>query len=142
MIQVEQTFEMAHRCPGTGYGEDSIHGHSWTVIATAEIPPDSEDIIDPEELYDIVKTDIADVFDRSLLVGQSDDLIDLYKQAQSEGNQVFIVDFIPTAQNFAQYLFRELEAKLCENNAMILRSISLKEGPKIAITTTTGVIAE
>lgn len=142
MIQIEHTFEMAHRCPGHGYGEDSIHGHTWAIQATAEIPPDSEGVQDPEELYDIVKSEVIDVFDHSLLVSQSDDLIDFYKRAQEEGNQIFMVDFIPTAYNFARYLFRELEAILSEIGTMILVSVTLKEGTKVTITTTTGVITE
>lgn len=141
MIQATVTFDMAHRCPGSSHGEDSIHGHTWTCLIEADIV-DSTEIGDAHwTLLSIAQTYVVEVFDKGFLVYQQDDLIDFYRQLQKNQLNIFLVDFVPTASNFAHYLFRELEGYLREAG-IELCSVVLNEGPRAGAIANAGVIEE
>lgn len=140
MIYVEQTFEMAHRCPGSGYGEDSIHGHTWKLKVAAQRQVD-DGIGEPLFLAETVHENVVKVFDHGLMVWQDDDLKDFFDQLERNDLNIFKVDFNPTAENIATYLFSELKPLFYENG-FDLQSVYLQEGAGIAIEATSGVFAE
>ena len=139
MIHVEHTFEMAHRCPGQGYGEDSIHGHTFKVMVTCS--PADEESIEPFLLSDLVLENVVKVFDHGLMVWQDDDLKDFFEQLQKNDLNIFKVDFNPTLQNIATYLFGELKPLLYDDG-FDLQGLTLHEGPIASTTVTSGVFSE
>lgn len=141
MIQIEDTFEMAHRTPTYGYGEDSIHGHTWRVIIDASVLDDDALLEEAGSLKEVLTKNVVDALDRVLMVWENDDLIDTYRQLEKTGLVIFKADFNPTARNIAAFLFRELKTEFYERGYALQR-IKLHEGNVAAVTTTTGVIAE
>jgi 6-pyruvoyl-tetrahydropterin synthase len=141
MISVEVTFEMAHRCPRYGYGEESIHGHSWKLVANTSSIEEDEGLREPRLLRDLLQTHIVATFDHSFVVDQNDDLRDFFVQLKKNNLDVFEMNFIPTVENLAAYFYGQLKPILYENG-FDLKSITLYEGPDISINTTTGVIPE
>lgn len=140
MIHVEHTFEMAHRCPGHGYGEDSIHGHTWTV-KTSCTAIDGEISDEPLLLSDLIYENVVQVLDHGLMVWQDDDLSDFFEQLEKNNLNLFKVDFNPTLRNIATYLFGELKPLLYDSN-FDLQSIVLSEGARISVAVTSGVFSE
>jgi len=138
MIHAERSFEMAHRVPDFGYGEDSIHGHTWKIEVTAIHSEDMDTPAEPQHVLQLLTENVVDVFDRGLVVWSDDDHIDAFKRLRTEGMSIFIVDFSPTADNLATHLFAELKVILDEEG-FDLRKLTLREGPNIAVTVDTGV---
>lgn len=124
------TFEMAHRCIGFGYGEDSIHGHTWTLTThvRSSDPYDMHALqVEFDRAKEIVQTNVADIFDRSFMVAEQDDLYDFYQQLKANDHNIYMMNFVPTAQNIANYLFTELEG-LFREAGLHLSGLILSEG--------------
>ncbi|NQU85908.1 MAG: 6-carboxytetrahydropterin synthase QueD [Mariniphaga sp.] len=124
-------FEMAH----TLYEYDglckNIHGHSYNLEVTISGKPLNQPghpkdgmILDFSDLKEIVKTNITQRFDHSLMVNHlvSEEQMDLLKKTTS---RLIVVDFQPTTENIVAYIAGILQQHL--PNGVSLYSIRLYE---------------
>lgn len=142
MILVDGTFEMAHRVPEHTGGEDSIHGHTWTVeLAISRIedpsaelggePDEDEVILDPRYLKKLLDQRVIEVLDHCLMIWNRDEMAEVYKQFEAAGYLVMFTDFSPTAQNIARFIYNELEGELMRE-ALHCEYVRIREGANIS----------
>ena len=135
MAQVRVTkrfhFEMAHMLYEYDGLCKNIHGHSYNLEVTItgiplQQPGNPKDgmIIDFSDLKEIVKTNISQRFDHSLMVNRysTQKVIELLKKTT---NRVILVDFQPTTENIVSYIASILQQHLPSN--VTLYSIRLYE---------------
>ena len=111
-------FEMAH----TLYGYDglcrNIHGHSYNLEVTLAGQPRSEPghpkdgmVMDFADLNTLVKSEIVNRFDHSLMVNQlvPKEQIELLRKTSE---RIILVDFQPTTENIVSYIAEILQPQL------------------------------
>lgn len=115
-LTTEASFDSAHFLAGYNGKCSNIHGHRWTVKAEAAGNALEESghlrgmVMDFGDLKSELKL-IADYFDHALIIEKSS-LRSLTLQALKEdGFRIIEVDFRPTAENFARYIYKALQAK-------------------------------
>ncbi len=114
-ISVEKSFDAAHFLKGYEGKCRNIHGHRWKVVALArseklsDKSPDRGMVLD----FGVVKkalSGICSYFDHSLIYERGS-LKEASMQAlEEEDFRLREVEFTPTAENFAAYIYRELSA--------------------------------
>lgn len=130
-VTKEFTFEMAHALWNYDGACKNIHGHSYRLFITIIGVPllDEENpkfgmVIDFKDLKEIVKENVVDVLDHSLLV---------YKKAEGETldavksmyQKVYSFDFQPTCENLVIYIAETLKKKFPQN--ISLHTVKLYE---------------
>jgi 6-pyruvoyltetrahydropterin/6-carboxytetrahydropterin synthase len=123
-ITKEFTFEMAHSLWNYDGPCRNVHGHSYRLFVTLSGTPvtDSDNpkngmVIDFTDLSRIIKKEIVDVFDHSVVVNSRGDSENLKLLAKMFANAL-IVDYQPTCENliidFAERISRHIpeEVKL------------------------------
>lgn len=121
-------FEAAHALNNYDGLCKNIHGHSYklfvTIIGEAEININSPKlgmVLDFKILKEIVKSNIIDKFDHSLIIHKNNEFIHKF----STEYKVFISDFQPTAENLILYIAENLKEKF--PNGISLFSLKLYE---------------
>jgi len=130
-ITREFTFEMAHALWNYDGACKNIHGHSYKLFVTLLGSPIQDEnspkfgmVMDFKDLKSIVKRDVVDILDHSLLV---------YKNAEGESlnsvkkmyEKVFVFDFQPTCENLVAYIAEKIIPELPGN--ISLHSLKLHE---------------
>lgn len=102
-------FETAHALHNYDGLCRNVHGHSYKLYVTVLGEPEKKDnssklgmVIDFGNLKKIVKENIVDVFDHSLIISDKEDIKDLLKQ-NILFKRLHIFDFQPTAENMIIY---------------------------------------
>jgi 6-pyruvoyltetrahydropterin/6-carboxytetrahydropterin synthase len=91
----------------------NIHGHTYKIIVELT----NEDLNDYGVVMDFTHVKyymkpLIDALDHSFIVDKNDPLFEDIKQITEKMNlKLFIVDFVPTAENLAKYVYEYLEAK-------------------------------
>jgi len=111
-------FEMAHTLHQYDGLCRNIHGHSYNLEVTLAGEPRSEPghpkdgmVMDFADLKKIVKSEIVNRFDHSLMVNK------LVPEEQTEllrktSERIILVDFQPTTENIVSYIAKILQEKL------------------------------
>ncbi|HOK37178.1 MAG: 6-carboxytetrahydropterin synthase [Bacteroidales bacterium] len=113
MVKIRVTkifdFETAHALHNYDGLCRNVHGHSYKLYVTVMGEPENNDkstkfgmVIDFGNLKKIVKENIVDVFDHSLIISNKEDIKDLLKQ-NILFKRLHIFDFQPTAENLIIY---------------------------------------
>jgi 6-pyruvoyltetrahydropterin/6-carboxytetrahydropterin synthase len=124
-------FEAAHALTGYDGLCRNIHGHSYELSVTVsgtpvanELSPKKGMVIDFSDIKDIVKKNVVEMFDHSLILKKDYTVNSLYDLKEPFGNVVF-VDYQPTSENllidFAQRIREALPPHI------LLHSLRLKE---------------
>lgn len=124
-------FEMAHALWNYDGLCKNIHGHSYKLHVTViGVPIDDSSstkngmVIDFSDLKRIVKTNIVDVFDHSLLVNKNSQLDKIINSSQMF-ERIHIVDFQPTCENTVIHFVNIIKPLL--SNGIELKSLKLYE---------------
>jgi len=130
-VTKEFDFEMAHALWNYDGACKNIHGHSYRLFVTIIGEPIEDEnnvkfgmVLDFKDLKAIVKTNIVDFLDHSLIVyekaeGESLDAVKLMYE------KVHIFSFQPTCENLIVYIAEVLKEKL--PSSLKLHSIKLYE---------------
>ncbi|HOL97347.1 MAG TPA: 6-carboxytetrahydropterin synthase [Bacteroidales bacterium] len=113
MVKIRVTkifdFETAHALHNYDGLCRNVHGHSYKLYVTVMGEPENNDkstkfgmVIDFGNLKKIVKENIVDVFDHSLIISNKEDIKDLLKQ-NILFKRLHIFDFQPTSENLIIY---------------------------------------
>src|SRR6476659_350715 len=129
-ITIEKTFrfDAGHRALGFKYKkEETIHGHTWylrLVVETGGQLDSYKTIFDTNDLSVIVKPIIEEI-DHSFIIWKEDPLYPSFVELCQEGRireNVYEVDFNPTIEGLAEFLFKTVKSKLHLHNAMLKRA--------------------
>ncbi len=124
-------FEMAHALHNYDGLCRNLHGHTYklsvTVIGNTILDEDSKKlgmVLDFGLLKTIVKQNIVDIYDHSVLLSDKEDT-EYFEKEKMLFKRTHIVDFQPTAENMVIHFAKTLKALLPEN--IKLFSIKLHE---------------
>lgn len=127
-VTVEVTFDAAHRLLCYEGKCHSLHGHSYVAIVCIDSeelgPSHSGFVMDFGVLKKIVKGWIDKNWDHRTLLNRSDPLGALL---EDEGCNIFLLDFDPTAEHMARYLYRTLCSALHHRKALRVAYVTIKE---------------
>lgn len=114
-IEIRHNFETAHRLasPDAPVKCQSIHGHSWWVTAT--ISGESLDsrgiLVEFGEFKRAWRRFLDDKLDHHLVVSTDDPVLPVLRGVLPE-LRVLALDFAPTTENLAKWIFEETERLL------------------------------
>ena len=126
------TFEAGHALYGHDGKCKNIHGHSYKLYVTVIGEPITDDsspkfgmIIDFSDLKAMVKKEVVEEFDHSIILNQNSPHIELAEALQSKEQKVVLVDYQPTIEGMIIDIANKIKMKLPEN--IQLHSLKLKE---------------
>jgi 6-pyruvoyltetrahydropterin/6-carboxytetrahydropterin synthase len=130
-ITKEFQFEAAHALKDYDGPCRSIHGHSYQLSVTVKgTPVDAINspkkgmIMDFGDLKKIVKKNIIDTFDHSLVLFRNESTAELEKLGEACSN-IVLVDYQPTSENLLQDFAQKIKRLLPEG--VTLHSLKLRE---------------
>jgi len=111
-VTTKGEFDAAHFLAGYPGKCKNLHGHRWSIEATLK----GEELDELGMLVDFtdIKKDLkelCDNLDHSLIMKKDSLKPATFAALMDEGFKINVMDFIPTAENFAKYFFDELEKK-------------------------------
>ena len=125
-------FESAHALYGYDGKCKNIHGHSYHLYVTVIGEPidDLENakngmVMDFGDLKRIVKREIVDVFDHSVILNKNSPHIKLAKTIQDHSHKIVLVAYQPTSENMLFDFAQKIKNKLPKN--VFLHSLKLNE---------------
>ena len=110
-IKTKQSFDSAHFLKDYNGKCANIHGHRWRVVI--EIAGENLDdgmVVDFTDIKAALKA-LTDNLDHSLVMEKDTLKSQTYECLVDEGFRIMIMDFRPTAENFAKYFFDEIKNK-------------------------------
>ena len=111
IVKTEDSFDSAHFLARYNGKCRNIHGHRWRVVI--EIAGENLDdgmVVDFTDIKAALKA-LTDNLDHSLVMEKDTLKSQTYECLVDEGFRIMIMDFRPTAENFAKYLFDEIKNK-------------------------------
>jgi len=129
ILKSRQNFDSAHFLFGYEGKCSNIHGHRWTI----ETEIYSEDVEKEGNFrgivvdFGVLKKDlkeIADYFDHSLIIEKGSLKEKTMEVLKEENFRIIELDFRPTAENFAKYVFDDME-----NRGYKVKSATVFETP-------------
>ena len=111
IVKTEDSFDSAHFLARYNGRCRNIHGHRWRVVI--EIAGENLDdgmVVDFTDIKAALKA-LTDNLDHSLVMEKDTLKPQTYECLVDEGFRIMIMDFRPTAENFAKYFFDEIKNK-------------------------------
>ena len=111
IVKTEDSFDTAHFLARYNGKCRNIHGHRWRVVI--EIAGENLDdgmVVDFTDIKAALKA-LTDNLDHSLVMEKDTLKPQTYECLVDEGFRIMIMDFRPTAENFAKYFFDEIKNK-------------------------------
>ena len=131
--------DTGHRVPNHKSKCRVLHGHRYRFTAKVsgelvDTPGDSSEgmVIDFSDISRILNEEVHDVVDHCTVLWRFDTLITCVNLRKEDcGGRLLIVDFIPTAENFAKWAYDRLKAPIeAVHTTLRLESVSVRETPK------------
>lgn len=116
IIQSEHSFDSAHFLATYDGKCKNIHGHRWRVIVEVQ----KDQLIESGQLEGMVtdftylKDDVkalVDAFDHGLIIQEGTMREKTLECLIEDGFNIIMVNFRPTAENFAEYFYNKMEEK-------------------------------
>ena len=125
-VRTEECFDSAHFLAGYDGKCKNIHGHRWRVVleASKENLDDGGMVIDFTDLKHELKN-FADTLDHAFIIEKGSLRYETHKALLEDDFKIVEVDFRPTAENFAKYIFDEFK-----NKGYDVRAVEVYETPK------------
>ena len=133
-------FDMGHRLPKYEGKCRHLHGHRYVLLVTVK-GKTQEDGSDEGMVIDFAKlkaamSEVVEGLDHRMMLSINDPIIQGYYQHSSEDydkdrmerDGILIVDFVPTAENIAVWIWRKLLVKLLKSE-MSVTKVQLYETP-------------
>ena len=114
VLQTEQSFDAAHFLRDYKGKCSNIHGHRWRVVVSINSEKLSAKqqtkgmIIDLKKKKKALKN-ICDYFDHTFIYEENSLKPETVTALQAEKFRLITVPFIPTAENFAHFIYEELK---------------------------------
>ena len=131
-ITKQFTFEAGHALYGYDGKCKNIHGHSYKLSVTVIGTPINDDnnakfgmIIDFGDLKKIVKNEIVDKFDHSIIFNKNTPHINLANTLINAGHNVLLTDYQPTTEKMVADFANKISDRLPKE--ISLHSLKLQE---------------
>ena len=131
-ITKQFSFEAGHALYGYDGKCKNLHGHSYHLDVTVIGTPikDSSNVkfgmvIDFGDLKKIIKEEIVDVFDHSMIFNKNTPHIELANDLKKRGHDIILVDYQPTTEMMVIDFAKKIKQRLPEN--IRLHSLKLRE---------------
>ncbi|MFA7615357.1 MAG: 6-carboxytetrahydropterin synthase [Weeksellaceae bacterium] len=125
-------FETAHALYGYDGKCKNIHGHSYKLFVTVIGTPISDSdnpkfgmVIDFGDIKKIVRSEVVDKFDHSILLNVNSPHKELGEKLIAEGHKVIFTDYQPSCENMLIDMVNLIRSKL--NPEVALQSVRLHE---------------
>lgn len=119
-------FEAGHALFGYDGKCRNVHGHSYKLSVTVKGSPIDNPkevkngmVIDFGDLKKIVKEEIIDIFDHSLVLNKNTPHRELIEKLSEDGHRVISVDFQPTSENLVIHFVEKIRSKLPQEIELI-----------------------
>ena len=126
------TFETGHALYGYDGKCKNVHGHSYKLYVTVIGEPikDKDNVkhgmvIDFSDLKSIVKKEVVEGFDHSIIFNQNTPHVGLAKILKGQGHKVILVNYQPTSEGMIIDIANKINNALPEN--IQLHSLKLQE---------------
>lgn len=125
-VRTEECFDSAHFLAGYDGKCKNIHGHRWRVVleVSKENLDDGGMVIDFTDLKHELKN-FADTLEHAFIIEKGSLRYETHKALLEDDFKIVEVDFRPTAENFAKYIFDEFK-----NKGYDVRAVEVYETPK------------
>ncbi|MGL5084969.1 MAG: 6-carboxytetrahydropterin synthase QueD [Clostridium sp.] len=116
ILKVEHSFDSAHFLANYNGKCGNIHGHRWKI----EIEVQSENLVKGGQFdgmiidFSILKNDVksmADYYDHALIIENNTMREETLGCINKDGFKTIIVNFRPTAENFAKFFYKTMKDK-------------------------------
>jgi len=131
-ITKQFSFETGHALYGYDGKCKNVHGHSYRLFVTVIGKPITDAtnvkfgmVIDFSDLKKIVKEDIVEAFDHSIVFNKNTPHRELAKELSDRGHNVLLVDYQPTSEMMVIDFASKISKRLPEN--IKLHSLKLQE---------------
>lgn len=131
-ITKQFSFEAGHALHGYDGKCKNLHGHSYhldvTVIGTPITDSNSVKcgmVIDFGDLKKIVREEIVDHFDHSMIFNKNTPHLEMANDLKSRGHNVILVDYQPTTEMMIGDFANKIKSRLPKN--LSLHSLKLRE---------------
>ena len=131
-ITKQFSFEAGHALHGYDGKCKNLHGHSYHLDVTVIGTPISDTsnvkcgmVIDFGDLKKIVKEEIVDQFDHSMIFNKNTPHLEMANHLKSHGHNVILVDYQPTTEMMIGDFANKIKSRLPEN--LSLHSLKLRE---------------
>lgn len=131
-ITKQFSFEAGHALYGYDGKCKNLHGHSYHLDVTVIGTPISDTadvkygmVIDFGDLKKIVKEEIVDVFDHSMVFNKNTPHIELAQELIERNHHVLLVDYQPTTEMMISDFAEKIKRRLPQN--IKLHSLKLRE---------------
>lgn len=138
IVSKQIEWDMGHRVTNHKSKCKNVHGHRYKAhirltgdLVDIEGSSSEGMVIDFGDIKKIALKHVHDVLDHSFMVWKKDKkLIEFFKENSDQ--RCVIVPFVPTAENIAAWIFKELDKKFKDkyNTGLTLSSVKLWETPK------------
>ncbi len=121
LITRQTSFHMGHRVPNHKSKCRNLHGHTYTVIIGVEGNINTEEgkseegmVIDFGDLKELLQKEVYDLLDHGFMVYDKDPLFEIFVENREffASFKNIVVDFIPTAENIAKWVYEILSPKI------------------------------
>ncbi|WP_431157153.1 6-pyruvoyl trahydropterin synthase family protein [Winogradskyella poriferorum] len=126
------SFEAGHALYGYDGKCKNLHGHSYHLFVTVIGTPISDKsnvkfgmVIDFGDLKKIVKEEIVDVFDHTMIFNKNTPHLELANDLKSQGHDIILVDYQPTTEMMIIDFAKKISDRLPDN--IKLHSLKLQE---------------
>jgi len=126
IITKEIQIDMGHRVPNHEGKCYNLHGHRYKIIAGVNGKvidekgnPSEGMVIDFTDLKNILVEVVDKKLDHAFMLYKEDKFFEDFKPFV-EKMKFVIVDFVPTAENIARYLYEQMEGKLKEKGIKLV----------------------
>lgn len=128
MIRITKifTFETAHVLYNYDGKCKNMHGHSYKLFVTVKGNPINDldnvkngMVVDFGDIKKIVKEEVVDLFDHSVLVNGLSPHKILGDNLANEGHQVIFCDYQPTCENMLYDIAAKIKSRLPENIQLV-----------------------
>ena len=125
-VRTEECFDSAHFLAGYDGKCKNIHGHRWRVVleVSKENLDDGGMVIDFTDLKHELKN-FADTLDHAFIIEKGSLRYETHKALLEDDFKIVEVDYRPTAEKFAKYIFDEFK-----NKGYDVRAVEVYETPK------------
>lgn len=65
-------------------------------------------VIDYTDLKEIINSQVVDLLDHAFMIYNEDEYLEMFIKLDKEGQKIVFVNFIPTAENIAKWIFEIL----------------------------------
>lgn len=115
--------DIGHRITNHRSKCKNLHGHRYRIVVGVDDKiinqsgaSDEGMVIDFSDLKELMMTNIDGVYDHGFMIWEKDPLASFFIIEKNKGMKIIITSFIPTAENFAKYLFSVMNIELAKRN--------------------------